>query len=103
MGDFFKAVLAGWNEGKDRAIKGSYRRQDKNKIPVELVEPSTGRCVKFVVTEKNNRVAEMYMDQLITYAKGLNAAGWIVEANTIKIVFADSSIAESVRQDWRKG
>ena len=104
MGDFFKAFSTGWNEGTERARNESYRRQDKTKIPVKLVEPSTGRIVKLEVTEQNDRVAQMYMDQLTTYAEGLKQFGadCTVEGKTIQIVFADGNMAEKARQGWRK-
>lgn len=104
MGDFFKAFLTGWNEGRDRARNESYRVQDKNKFPVKLIEPSTGRIVKLEVTEENDRVAQMYMDQLTTYAEGLKQYGaqWTVTGKTIQIVFDDDNKAENARRTWRK-
>lgn len=104
MGDFFKAFLTGFNAGRDRARSKLYRRQDKPKIPVKLIEPSAGRIVRLEVTEQNDRIAQMYMDQLITYAKCLKQFGadWTVEGKTIQIIFADDDMAENVRQTWRK-
>lgn len=71
---------------------------------VKLVEPSIGRIVKLEVTEPNDCVAKMYMDQLTTYAEGLEQfeAQWTVKGKTIEIVFTDGNMAENVRQTWRK-
>lgn len=104
MGVFFKAFLTGFNAGRDRARSESYRRQDKPKIPVKLIEPSAGRIVRLEVTEQNDRIAQMYMDQLTTYAEGLKQFGadWTVEGKTIQIIFADGDMAENARQTWKK-
>ena len=104
MGVFFKAFLTGFNEGRDRARSESYRRQDKHKIPVKLIEPSAGRIMKLEVTEPNDRVAQMYMDHLTTYAEGMEQFGvqWTVTGKTIQIVFDDGNMAENARQTWRK-
>lgn len=71
---------------------------------VKLVEPSIGRIVKLEVTEQNDCVAKMYMDQLTTYAEALEQYGaqWTVKGKTIEIVFTDGNMAENVRQTWRK-
>lgn len=104
MGDFFDAFSTGWKQGRERTQNEAYRRRDKNNFPVKLIEPSTGRIVELEVTEKNDRVAQMYMDQLTTYAKGLEQYGaqWTVTGKTIRIVFADGNMAEHTRQTWRK-
>lgn len=104
MGKFFKAFLTGFNEGRDRAKNESYRSQDKNNFPVKLIEPSTGRIVKLEVTEQNDIVAKMYMEQLTTYAQGMEQYGaqWTVTGKTIQIMFEDGNMAENARQTWRK-
>ena len=82
----------------------STRRRDKSRIPVKLVEPSSGRIVELQVTENNERFAKMYMSQLTAYAECLeqNGAKWKVTGNTIRIEFTDGDMAENVRQQWRK-
>ena len=78
--------------------------QDKNKIPVKLVEPSSGRIVELQVTESNERFAKMYMSLLTAYAECLeqNGVKWKVTGNTLCMVFSNSDMAQTVRQQWRK-
>ena len=104
MGDFSKAFLTDFNAGRDRARSESYQRPDKPKIPVKFIEPSEGRIVRLEVTEQNDCIAQMYMDQLTTYAEGLKQFGadWTVEGKTIQIIFDDGDMAENARQTWRK-
>lgn len=104
MGDFSDAFSTGWKQGRERARNEAYRRRNKSNFPVKLIEPSAGRIVELEVTEQNDSVAQMYMDQLKTYAKGLEQYGvqWTVTGKTIRIVFADGNIAEDARQTWRK-
>lgn len=104
MGDFFDAFLTGLKKGRERAQNEAYRRQDKNNFPVRLIEPSTGRVVELEVIEQNDRVAQMYMDQLKTYAECLEHYGvqWTFTGKKIRIVFNDDNMAENARQTWRK-
>ena len=104
MGSLFDAISTGWNQSRERARNEAYRRQDKNRIPVKLVEPSSGRIVELQVTENNERFAKVYMSQLTAYAECLeqNGAKWKVKGNTIRIEFTDDDMAENVRQQWRK-
>ena len=99
MGSFFDAFSTGLKQGRDRARNG-----DRIKIPVKLVEPSSGRIVELEVTENKERFAKMYMSQLTAYAECFeqNGAKWRVTGNTIRIEFADGDMAETVRQKWRK-
>ena len=98
MGNFLNSFLTGCARNK------SSSGQDKPCIPVKLIEPSIGRIVKLEVTEQNERVAQMYMDQLTTYAESLgkSCAEYTVTGKTIQIVFADGDIAENTRQSWEK-
>lgn len=104
MGSLFDAFSTGWKQGRERARNESYRMRDKNKIPVKLVEPSSGRIVELQVTENDERFAKMYMSQLTAYAECLeqNGVKWKVTGNTIRIEFTDGDMAETVRQQWRK-
>lgn len=104
MGDFLNAFKEGWNDGKERAKKGSYRRQDKINIPVKVIEPSEGRIVKLEVTETKECYAKIYMDQLIVYAESLEQCGvhWSVSDKIIQIAFPDGDMAEKARKLWRK-
>ena len=79
--------------------------QDKNEIPVKLVEPSSGRIVELQMTETDERFAKYYMDVLITYAKCLETFGakWqVIENTTIRIEFTEGVMAEVARKGWRK-
>lgn len=82
----------------------SYLKNTNTTIPVKIIEPSTGKILELEVTEKNDRVAKMYIDMLTTYAESLEQYGakWTVTGNTLKIVFADDYMAENSRQIWRK-
>lgn len=104
MGNFFMAFKKGFNEGKNHAKSESYRRHDRPKIPIKLIEPSIGRIVQIEVIEQNNRLFQMYMAMLIRYAEGLKKFGtdWTVEGKIIQIIFADVDMAESVRQTLKK-
>ncbi len=104
MGDFFKALSTGWNEGRERARNESYRSLDKKNFPVKLIEPSIGKTVKLELVEENERAAQMYMNLLTTCAKSLEQYGvqWMIEGKTIQFVFVDENMAENARQTWRK-
>ena len=92
----------GFNEGRERARNKAYRR--RNTTPVKLVEPSTGRIVELEVTEQNENVVSMYLNQLKTYAKGLEQFGvqWDIKGKTIQLTFADGNMAENARETWRR-
>ena len=103
MGLFFDTFLTGWNQGRKRARRESYRMSDKSKIPVKLVKPSTGRVVELLVTESNEQFAKLYMSQLTAYAEELerNGAQYEVIGNKVRIEFTSGGMAEIVRQQWR--
>lgn len=104
MGDFFDAFSKARKQGGEYALNEEHQRRDKNRFPVKLIEPSAGKIVKLQVTEQNDRVAQMCMDQLIAYAECLEQYGvqWTVTGKTIEIVFADGNMAEIARQTWTK-
>ena len=70
-------------------------------IPVKLIEKSSGRVVELEISEPRNLLAELYMDQLKTYAE-LIMAEYTVSGKRIKMTFKDGDMAESVRQMWKK-
>ncbi len=98
----FDSFSKGFNEGRERARNKAYRR--RNTTPVKLVEPSTGRIVELEVTEQNENVVSMYLNQLKTYAKGLEQFGvqWDIKGKTIQLTFADGNMAENARETWRR-
>lgn len=70
---------------------------------VKIIKPSKEKIVEFEIIEPNNQYATMYMEQIITYAKGLEkmcGAKTNVNGNTITIVFDDEEIASRIRNDW---
>ncbi len=98
--NLFEAISEGWNQGEG-AQNEAYRRR---KIPVELVEPSSGRIVEFHVTETDERFVKMYMSQLTVYAECLeqNGVKWKTTENTILMDCTDNKVAENIRKQWRK-
>lgn len=106
MGIFSEAFMTGWKRGRNRAKNESYRRQEeKNRIPVKLVEPTTGKVVRLEVVEKNKELKKLYLEQLRNFAEGLVRQGveakWSITDSTLEMVFADGHIAESVRDTWK--
>lgn len=106
MGIFSEAFMTGWKRGRNRAKNESYRRQEeKNRIPVKLVEPTTGKVVRLEVVEKNKELKKLYLEQLRNFAEGLVRQGvevkWSITDSTLEMVFADEHIAESVRDTWK--
>lgn len=97
----FDSFFKGFNEGRERVRKESYRQRD---FPVKLVEPSTGRIVELQVIEPNDAVSKMYMGQLKVYAKALEQFGvlWNINGKTIRLTFADANMAENARKTWKK-
>lgn len=76
------------------------REQSYRSEPVILVEPSSGRTVKFKVLEKNEALANIYMNDLKAMAE-IFGATWKVSGNMICIEFPDGDMAEGFRQGWR--
>ena len=100
----FDSFSKGFNQGRERARDEAYRRRQPNNLPVKLVEPSGGRIVVLQVTEQNDFVAKLYMDQLKTYAEGLEQFGvqWEATDKTIRLTFANGDMAENARQTWKR-
>lgn len=98
----FDSFIEGWNQGKKRAYDKSYRRRDKNNIPVKLVQPGSDRTIELVVTDKNEFMSKLYMDQLRDYAMTMERCGasWSATENSVKITFADDEMANIERQRW---
>lgn len=84
----------------------SFTRNENRKttLPVELVEPSTGRVIELKVTEEREFTANLYMDQLMTYAEDMAQYGaqCTTSCRTVRIEFPDENMAENARQLWRK-
>lgn len=102
----FKSLLTGRNEKQKNCTRNESYRIQENNFPVKLIEPSIGIIVKLEITEQNEHVAKMYMNQLIKYAENLEQYGaqWTVTGGgkTIEIIFIDENMAENVRQAWKK-
>lgn len=100
----FDSFSKGFNQGRERARNEAYRRRKPNNLPVKLVEPSVGRIVELQVTEPNDCVAKLYMDQLTTYAEGLEQFGvqWEVTDKTIRLTFTNGDMAENARKNWKR-
>lgn len=101
MGRFTNAFLAGWQKGKESARSRAYLRQ-KGRMPVRLVEPSSGRVIVLRVTESDECFAGLYIDQLKSYAETFgDEASFKVEGDIISLEFVNDDIAEIVRGCWR--
>ena len=101
----FASFSKGFNAGKKRAENQSYRRNDLLNCPVELVEQSVGNVVEFKVTEKKEFYAQIYMRQIITYAKCLERLGeakWEIKGQNVRIVFQNEENARITRRNWKK-
>lgn len=73
-------------------------------IPVKLIE-STDNIVTLEVTESKSYFSKIYIKKLKKYAEFLQQledVEYSITDESIKIVFSDQSMAENVRQIWRK-
>lgn len=86
---------------KEHALR---RKNYSNKIPVKLVEPSTGRIVEFEVTDSDENTAKQYMSDLESYAKIITKYGaqYNITGKKIRIEYPHSDMADSSRQMWKK-
>ena len=77
-----------------REQSDSYRN-----VPVNLVEPSSGRTVKLEVSVENEKLASEIISHItqVVVAFGANCK---VSGNIISIEFPNESIAEGFREGW---
>ena len=107
---FLKRLKDDFNQGRQRAIEGSYRRRketEKVDLPIELVQPNSGRFVTLKIKKEDSKdkfVKDVYLKQLCTYARAIKTTypeTVITEYDDRVRLELDAEHAEAIRSYWQ--
>lgn len=107
---FLKRLKDDFNQGRQRAIEGSYRRRketEKVDLPIELVQPNSGRFVTLKIKNEDATdefIKDVYLKQLCTYARAIKTTypeTVITEYDDRVRLELDAEHAEAIRSYWQ--